>query len=60
MSLWPVSDQGTRDLMIRYYKALQTGQGRSEGLRQVQLKMLADPNWRHPYYWAGFVLQGDW
>ncbi|MGH9752168.1 MAG: CHAT domain-containing protein [Blastocatellia bacterium] len=60
MSLWPVSDQGTRDLMIRYYKALQTGQGRGEGLRQVQLKMLADPNWRHPYYWAGFIQSGKW
>lgn len=60
MSLWPVSDQGTRDLMIRYYKALQTGQGRGEGLRQVQLKMLADPNWRHPYYWASFIQSGKW
>jgi len=40
MSLWPVSDQATRDLMIAYYTALQQGGGRSEALRQVQLRML--------------------
>jgi CHAT domain-containing protein len=40
MSLWPVSDMGTRDLMIEYYQRLLEGQGRSEALRQVQLRML--------------------
>ena len=40
MSLWPVSDKGTRDLMIQYYQALQRGEGRSAGLRGVQLRML--------------------
>ena len=60
MSLWPVSDEGTRDLMIDYYKALKGGQGRSEGLRQVQLKMLASRNRRHPYYWASFIQSGEW
>lgn len=60
MSLWPVSDEGTRDLMIDYYKALKAGQGRSEGLRQVQLKMLASKNRQHPYYWASFIQSGEW
>ncbi len=60
MSLWPVSDEGTRDLMIAYYKALQAGQGRGEALRQVQLKMLASPDRRHPFYWASFIQSGEW
>ncbi|HKQ78969.1 MAG TPA: CHAT domain-containing tetratricopeptide repeat protein [Blastocatellia bacterium] len=60
MSLWPVSDQGTRELMVEYYKALQAGQGRSEGLRQVQLKLLANPKRQHPYYWASFIQSGEW
>jgi CHAT domain-containing protein len=60
MSLWPVSDEATRDLMIDYYKALQTGQGRSGGFRRVQLGMLASRNWRHPYYWASFIQSGEW
>ena len=40
MSLWQVSDAATRDLMVEYYKHLQAGEGRSDALRQVQLKML--------------------
>ena len=59
MSLWPVSDEGTRDLMIGYYKALQAGQGRGEALRQVQLQMLAHPDRRHPFYWASFIQSGE-
>ena len=60
MSLWPVSDEGTRDLMVEYYKALKAGQGRSEALRQVQLKMLSSKNRNHPYYWASFIQSGEW
>ena len=60
MSLWPVSDEGTRDLMIGYYQALQAGQGRGEALRQVQLQMLASPDQRHPFYWASFIQSGEW
>ena len=60
MSLWPVSDKGTRDLMIEYYKALQSGQGRSDAMRQVQLQMLKNPKREHPYYWASFIVSGEW
>jgi CHAT domain-containing protein/Tfp pilus assembly protein PilF len=60
MSLWPVSDRGTRDLMISYYKSLQAGQGRSEAMRQVQLRMLKDPRRKHPFYWASFIVSGEW
>jgi CHAT domain-containing protein/Tfp pilus assembly protein PilF len=61
MSLWPVPDESTKDLMILYYKALQEGEGRSEGLRQVQLRMLrGNKNRRHPFYWAAFIQSGEW
>jgi CHAT domain-containing protein len=60
MSLWPVSDRGTRELMIKYYRALQAGQGRSEALRRVQLRMLSNPQRQHPYYWASFIVSGEW
>jgi CHAT domain-containing protein len=29
-------------------------------LRSAQLEMAQDPRWASPYFWAGFVLQGDW
>ena len=40
MSLWQVSDEATRDLMVGYYRRLQAGEGRTEALRAVQLEML--------------------
>lgn len=70
MSLWPVSDQATRDLMISYYQALQRGEGRATAIRQVQLQMLRQrragassgrkPDYSHPYFWASFIQSGDW
>jgi tetratricopeptide (TPR) repeat protein len=60
MSLWKVSDNGTADLMERYYQSLSDGVGRSEALRTVQLEMMQDPTYEHPYFWASFIFSGDW
>jgi CHAT domain-containing protein len=60
MSLWPVSDQVTRELMAAYYAGLQQGQRRGEALRQVQLKMLKRKDRQHPFYWASFIQSGEW
>ena len=60
MSLWPVSDYVTRELMTSYYKNLKAGMGRGEALRQVQLEMIKRPNRRHPFYWASFIQSGEW
>ena len=60
MSLWQVHDLGTKEFMVRYYQQLQKGAGRSEALRQVQLRMLQGDQYRHPYYWAAFIPSGDW
>jgi CHAT domain-containing protein/Tfp pilus assembly protein PilF len=60
ISLWPVSDRSTRDLVVGYYKALLQGEGRGEAMRQVQLQLLKDKLHRHPYYWAGFIQTGEW
>ncbi|MBI4746970.1 MAG: tetratricopeptide repeat protein [Acidobacteria bacterium] len=60
MSLWPVSDQGTRELMVDYYTRLKAGEGRSQALRNVQLKLLKNPRRQHPFYWASFIQSGEW
>lgn len=60
MSLWQVSDQETRELMVGYYRRLQRGVGRTEALRQVQLWMLQRRATAHPYFWASFIPVGDW
>jgi CHAT domain-containing protein len=60
MSLWPVSDFVTRELMTNYYRGLKLGLGRGEALRQVQLKMLKRKSRAHPFYWASFIQSGEW
>ena len=60
MSLWPVSDRSTGDLIVSYYKGLMQGQGRGEALRQAQLQMLRNKGHRHPFYWASFIQSGEW
>jgi CHAT domain-containing protein len=60
MSLWTVSDEGTKELMIKYYQRLLQNQGRSEAWHQTQLEMLNSQQYQHPYFWAAFVPVGDW
>jgi CHAT domain-containing protein/Tfp pilus assembly protein PilF len=60
MSLWPVSDYVTRQMMTAYYRGLKDGLGRGEALRRAQLSVLAQSNRRHPFYWASFIQAGDW
>ncbi|MGD2184232.1 tetratricopeptide repeat protein [Lusitaniella coriacea] len=60
MSLWKVSDEGTKDLMVEYYERLKEGVPRSEALRQVQSAMLHSGNQQHPFFWAAFTPSGDW
>ncbi len=60
MSLWPVSDYVTREMMTNYYNGLKHGLGRGEALRQVQLTMLKHNAREHPFYWASFIQSGEW
>ena len=61
VSLWSVSDRGTAELMSRLYRSmLKEGRTPAASLRAAQLALRADPRWQHPFYWAPFVLQGEW
>jgi CHAT domain-containing protein len=61
VTLWSVRDEATAQLMIRFYqKLLQEGLSPSAALRQAQLSMRSEKQWKSPYYWAGFVIQGEW
>jgi CHAT domain-containing protein len=59
-SLWKVDDRATAEFMRQFYTALL---GRrlapAEAVAAAQKAMREDPAWRSPYYWAPFVLQGD-
>ncbi len=60
-SLWKVDDLATAELMQRFYRGLfEHGLRPAAALRAAQLELARSPRWSAPYYWAGFVLQGDW
>ncbi|BAY83479.1 TPR domain protein [Calothrix parasitica NIES-267] len=61
LSLWQVDDKGTSVLMQEFYKQmLQENKNPAEALTAAQRKLWANPDWRNPYYWAAFTLQGEW
>ncbi|MEG5040046.1 tetratricopeptide repeat protein [Microcoleus sp. B3-C5] len=61
VSLWSVDDEGTATLMSSFYQGmLQKGLTPAAALRAAQLQMLKQEEWRSPYYWAAFTLQGEW
>lgn len=61
VSLWNVNDESTAELMARVYDGLLKRDLRpAAALREAQISMLADPRRAAPYYWAGFVIQGEW
>jgi tetratricopeptide (TPR) repeat protein len=60
-SLWPVEDRATSILMPEFYRALLVEHmSPASALRVAQERLAQDARWQSPYYWAGFVLQGDW
>lgn len=59
-SLWSVNDASTRDTMTLFYKELAAGVSKAEAMRRAQLGVMRDPRFAHPYYWAPFVVLGDW
>ncbi|HEY2293849.1 MAG TPA: CHAT domain-containing tetratricopeptide repeat protein, partial [Thermoanaerobaculia bacterium] len=61
VSLWDVNDTATRDLMKVFYTALLREKlSPAQALRKAQIALFQHDRWHAPYYWAGFVLQGEW
>jgi CHAT domain-containing protein len=60
-SLWSVDDAATAELMRRFYDALlRQDLPPTAALRQAQVRMSKQEQWKDPFYWAGFVIEGDW
>ena len=58
VSLWNVNDAATATLMKDFYRGLSRGVPGDEALRRAKIELLrqGDTPWRHPHYWAAFVL----
>lgn len=58
VSLWPVADASTSDLMVRFYRHLDETGDRAEALRRSKLELIRGGRFAHPYHWAPFILIG--
>ncbi len=62
-TLWSVDDSSTAALMSEFYKQLaNTNLTKAEALQQAQLALWNNKNkdWKRPYFWAAYVLVGNW
>ena len=61
-SLWKVDDEATRALMVKFYELWNppggAGLGAGAALRAAQAHVRGQERWKHPYYWAAWVLWG--
>ncbi len=62
-SLWKVDDAATAALMTKFYELWNPKDGTpglatAEALRQAQAFVRTQEQWKHPYYWAAWVLWG--
>jgi CHAT domain-containing protein len=57
-TLWSVDDRSTADLMSEFYRELNAGVNKAEALQRAQLAVFAKE--KSPYFWAPFVLLGNW
>lgn len=72
-TLWSVADASTAEFQKLYYRQLKSGRAKTEAARLVQREFIngkvriaapepagEPPDLSHPYFWAGFVLNGQW
>jgi CHAT domain-containing protein len=60
-SLWKVDDEATAELMKLFYRGvLRKGLTPAAALRSAEVAMWKQGKWRSPFYWAGFVMYGEW
>lgn len=60
LTKWAVDDASTATLMSSFYGRMKKGQAKGQALREASLAVMRDGRHGHPYFWAPFVLMGDW
>jgi CHAT domain-containing protein len=61
LTQWQVADKSTAELMTSFYRNWRSQSiSKAEALQRAQLNLLRSKQWSHPFFWAPFVLIGDW
>jgi CHAT domain-containing protein len=61
-SMWRIDDEASKELMAKFYDHMlgQDHMTPAAALRAAQNDIMKNDRWRHPYFWAAFVMQGEW
>jgi CHAT domain-containing protein len=60
-TLWYISDEASGELVVNFYRGVQSGKlSKAHALQEAQRMLAADPRYAHPAYWAPFLLIGNW
>ncbi len=61
-TLWQVNDESTAKLMVEFYRQITQNPGisKAKALQIAQIELSKQPKYQHPFYWASFVLVGNW
>jgi CHAT domain-containing protein/predicted negative regulator of RcsB-dependent stress response len=60
-SLWPIYDEVAQQLFPAFYRQFnEPGINKAQALQQAQMKLLGSDEFRHPNFWAAFILVGNW
>jgi CHAT domain-containing protein len=57
-SQWKVESESTSAFMLEFHRNLRSA-GKAKALQQAQMAVMQRPEYRHPFYWSGFVLMGE-
>ena len=60
-TMWAVNDPASAAMVSQFYRELQNpARSKAKALQHAQLSLLKDLRYRHPNYWGGFLLIGNW
>lgn len=61
-TLWCVNDQASAELVADFYTGLNAPGGTTKALalQAAQRRLIADPRYAHPCYWAPYLVIGNW
>ena len=66
VSQWKVDSSSTTQLMVEFHRNLKNGlskakleTGTAKALQRAAMTLLSTKEYRHPFYWAGFIVMGD-
>jgi CHAT domain-containing protein len=59
-TFWKVPDETTNLLLQEFYKNISKEMTKVEALRHAQAAVSQNPKYSHPFYWAAFLLNGEW